>query len=60
MNAIFIFYFYVKASISDHVTLFSYLDFHLVSMETNKITNNTLFLRLLSLLSRRALTGVAC
>ncbi len=39
MNVIFIFYFFREAFISDRVTLLSYyLDFRLVSMETNKIT----------------------
>ncbi len=39
MNVIFIFYFFREDFISDRVTLLSYyLDFHLVSMETNKIT----------------------
>ncbi len=50
MNVIYIFYFFREAFISDHVTLLSYyLDFffHLVSMETNKITKKSLFLRLL-------------
>ncbi len=43
MNVIFIFYFSREAFISDRVTLLSYyLDFHLVSMEANKITKNTL------------------
>ncbi len=43
MNVIFIFYFFREAFISDRVTLLSYdLDFHLVFMETNKITKNTL------------------
>ncbi len=42
MNVIFIFYFFRAALISDNVTLLSYyLDFHLVSMETNKITKTT-------------------
>ncbi len=42
MHAIFIFYFFREAFISDRVTLLSYyLDFHLVSMETNKITKKT-------------------
>ncbi len=43
MNVIFNFYFFREAFISDRVTLFSYyLNFHLVSMETNKITKHTL------------------
>ncbi len=43
MNVIFILYFFREAFISDRVTLLSYyLDFHLVSMETNKITKITL------------------
>ncbi len=43
MNVIFILYFFREAFISDRVTLLSYyLDFHLVYMETNKITKITL------------------
>ncbi len=43
MNVIFIFYFFREAFISDRVTLLSYyLDFHLVSMKTNKITKITI------------------
>ncbi len=41
-NVIFIFYFSREALISGDVTLLSYLDFHLVSMETNEITKTTL------------------
>jgi hypothetical protein len=37
-NVIFILYFFREAFISDRVILLSYLDFHLVSMETNKIS----------------------
>ncbi len=39
MNVILIFYFFREAFISDDVTFLSYyLNFHLESMETNKIT----------------------
>ncbi len=43
MNVIFVFYFFREAFISDRVTLLSYyLDFHFVSMKTNKITKITI------------------
>ncbi len=43
INVIFILYFFRGAFISDRVTLLSYyLDFYLVSMETNKFTKITL------------------
>ncbi len=54
MNVVFVFFFR-ETFISDHVTLLSYyLYFYLVSMEINKITKIRLFLRLPSLISRRA------
>jgi hypothetical protein len=55
MNVVFVYFFFRETFISDHVTLLSYyLYFYLVSMEINKITKIRLFLRLPSLISRRA------
>ncbi len=54
----FYFLFLSEALISDRVTLLSYyLNFDSVSMDTNKITKTSLFLRLSSLLKS---AGAAC
>ncbi len=61
MIVIFILYFFREAFISDRVTLLSYyLDFHLVSMKTNKITKITLISTIIIIIKSPGEAGVAC
>jgi hypothetical protein len=60
MNAIFILYFFREAFISDRVTLkllSYYLDFHLVSMKTNKITKITLISTIIIIIKSPGASG---
>ncbi len=61
INVIFILYFFREAFISDRVTLLSYyLDFHLVSMKTNKITKITLISTIIIIIKSPGEADVAC
>ncbi len=58
MNVIFILYFFREAFISDRVILLIYyLDFHLVSTETNKITKITLISTIIIIIQSPGASG---